>query len=190
MRSALFVMAAALFTLVGTTGCQSVVTPASSPVFQSPEVPPDTSMPVPTAAPHVAPQPVPCNTGCGACGTSSCGCKSSNGCACGPLGHRGSCNSCGILNRCRCGGEMCRTGVCGRCGTCGRCGVFGGPACGILGCRNCKNGQNMGRGFPHEHQTGPFAGPGGPTSPTVGYPYYTTRGPRDFLDCNPPTIGR
>ena len=25
---------------------------------------------------------------------------------------------------------------------------------------------------------------------TVGYPYYTTRAPRDFLDSNPPSIGR
>ena len=30
----------------------------------------------------------------------------------------------------------------------------------------------------------------GPPSPTVGYPYYTMRGPRDFLLDNPPTIGR
>ncbi len=29
----------------------------------------------------------------------------------------------------------------------------------------------------------------GPLSPTVTYPYYTTRGPRDFLMANPPTIG-
>lgn len=26
--------------------------------------------------------------------------------------------------------------------------------------------------------------------PTVGYPYYTLRGPRDFLVNNPPSIGR
>lgn len=30
----------------------------------------------------------------------------------------------------------------------------------------------------------------GPPSGTVGYPYYTTRGPRDFLLDNPPSIGR
>lgn len=30
----------------------------------------------------------------------------------------------------------------------------------------------------------------GPPSATVGYPYYTTRGPRDFLLDNPPSIGR
>ena len=30
----------------------------------------------------------------------------------------------------------------------------------------------------------------GPPGPTVGYPYYTVRGPRDFLASNPPSIGR
>ena len=30
----------------------------------------------------------------------------------------------------------------------------------------------------------------GTMPPTVGYPYYTTRAPRDFLDSNPPSIGR
>ena len=29
----------------------------------------------------------------------------------------------------------------------------------------------------------------GPAQPTYGYPYYTTRGPRDFLNPNPPSIG-
>lgn len=33
------------------------------------------------------------------------------------------------------------------------------------------------------------AGPSGPPSATVGYPYYTTRAPRDFLMDNPPSIG-
>jgi hypothetical protein len=30
----------------------------------------------------------------------------------------------------------------------------------------------------------------GPPTATYAYPYYTTRGPRDFLLDNPPTIGR
>jgi hypothetical protein len=30
---------------------------------------------------------------------------------------------------------------------------------------------------------------GGPATPTVVYPYYTTRGPRDFLAANPRGIG-
>ncbi len=29
----------------------------------------------------------------------------------------------------------------------------------------------------------------GPITPTYAYPYYTTRGPRDFLMNNPPSIG-
>jgi hypothetical protein len=30
----------------------------------------------------------------------------------------------------------------------------------------------------------------GPPTGQVGYPYYTVRGPRDFLQNDPPTIGR
>jgi hypothetical protein len=42
---------------------------------------------------------------------------------------------------------------------------------------------------PQSHQ-GDQPGPAmGPASPTYGYPYYTTRGPRDFLNPNPPSIG-
>ncbi|WP_164100743.1 hypothetical protein [Candidatus Laterigemmans baculatus] len=33
-------------------------------------------------------------------------------------------------------------------------------------------------------------GPAGPPTGAVAYPYYTTRGPRDFLLDNPPSIGR
>lgn len=33
------------------------------------------------------------------------------------------------------------------------------------------------------------AGPAGPPTATYGYPYYTTRAPRDFLMDNPPSIG-
>jgi hypothetical protein len=31
--------------------------------------------------------------------------------------------------------------------------------------------------------------PAGPPTGAVAYPYYTTRGPRDFLAKNPPSIG-
>lgn len=34
-----------------------------------------------------------------------------------------------------------------------------------------------------------YAGPPGPPTGAVTYPYYTTRGPRDFLAVNPPSIG-
>jgi hypothetical protein len=35
----------------------------------------------------------------------------------------------------------------------------------------------------------PYAGPNGPPTGQYAYPYYTTRGPRDFLQNNPPSIG-
>ena len=44
-------------------------------------------------------------------------------------------------------------------------------------------------GFPHHHQTREYTGPQGPSTAQVGYPYYTTRGPRDFFVDNPPSIG-
>jgi hypothetical protein len=45
-------------------------------------------------------------------------------------------------------------------------------------------------GYPHHHFSRSYIGPQGPPTPQVAYPYYTTRGPRDFLLDNPPTIGR
>jgi hypothetical protein len=40
---------------------------------------------------------------------------------------------------------------------------------------------------PHHRE---YIGPQGPPTAQVAYPYYTTRGPRDFLLDNPPSIGR
>ena len=34
-----------------------------------------------------------------------------------------------------------------------------------------------------------LGGPAGPSAAQVTYPYYTTRGPRDFFAAHPPTIG-
>jgi hypothetical protein len=45
-------------------------------------------------------------------------------------------------------------------------------------------------GFPHHHYHREYIGPQGPSTAQVGYPYYTVRGPRDFLINNPPSIGR
>jgi hypothetical protein len=45
-------------------------------------------------------------------------------------------------------------------------------------------------GYPHHHFSRSYVGPQGPPTPQVAYPYYTTRGPRDFLLDNPPSIGR
>src|SRR5262245_3716594 len=47
-------------------------------------------------------------------------------------------------------------------------------------------------GYPHLHHhfSCEYIGPQGPPTAAVAYPYYTTRGPRDFLMDNPPSIGR
>jgi hypothetical protein len=50
------------------------------------------------------------------------------------------------------------------------------------GCQGCPTGCHRGAGG-----GGPDAGLAAPA--TVAYPYYTTRGPRDFLDRNPQSIG-
>ena len=42
----------------------------------------------------------------------------------------------------------------------------------------------------HHHLHREYVGPQGPPSAQVAYPYYTVRGPRDFLMDNPPSIGR
>lgn len=69
----------------------------------------------------------------------------------------------------------------------GACGPNGcGPAgCGLLerlGLGGYRFADGGGR-----HQ--PMYGAPGPMCPTVVYPYYTTRGPRDFLSSNPRGIG-
>ena len=45
-------------------------------------------------------------------------------------------------------------------------------------------------GYPHHHFAREYVGPQGPPTAQVAYPYYTIRGPRDFLLDNPPSIGR
>jgi hypothetical protein len=46
-------------------------------------------------------------------------------------------------------------------------------------------------GYPrHMHMHREYVGPQGPPTAQVAYPYYTVRGPRDFLIDNPPSIGR
>ncbi len=68
-------------------------------------------------------------------------------------------------------------GGCGR----GGCGLGGNGLCG-----GCMAGHGLAGGIPHTAQVP--QGMGG-QSPTTAYPYYTTRGPRDFLMDNPPSIG-
>ncbi|OUT59401.1 MAG: hypothetical protein CBB71_10585 [Rhodopirellula sp. TMED11] len=99
----------------------------------------------------------------------------------------------------RCG-SSCSTGACSSgacssgcatesCGSCGNGGCLSG-LCG--GCRTgCQAGPlGWGQGglsysscLGQQQQIGQGAG-------QVAYPYYTLRGPRNFLDPNPPSIGR
>ncbi|MBX3420932.1 MAG: hypothetical protein KF752_05170 [Pirellulaceae bacterium] len=66
------------------------------------------------------------------------------------------------------------------------------------GCRHCGGRHNGGHGaglLGHNDQfaAAQAAGAGmasGDPMAQVAYPYYTTRGPRDFLVNDPPTIGR
>jgi hypothetical protein len=75
-----------------------------------------------------------------------------------------------------------------------RCNSCNGPT----GCRPCKLGWQrggtdyqriLGNNGQYRHGGGDGGAQGSQTA-QVAYPYYTTRGPRDFLLDNPPTIGR
>lgn len=72
---------------------------------------------------------------------------------------------------------------------------------GATGCRPCRLGWQRGGtdyqrllshngAYGHATPAGHNGGMGGGTTAQVAYPYYTTRGPRDFFVNNPPTIGR
>ena len=123
--------------------------------------------------------------GCNSCGTSACSsgsCESSSGK--------------GILGK-LCGGKCssgsCNSGACGGsgCGGCGRTGCVTGPLGwqqGGLDYSSHLQPGILGHQAGHQLQNQPFTP--GPPSAQVGYPYYTVRGPRDFLLDNPPTIGR
>ncbi len=114
-----------------------------------------------------------------------------------------------------CNSGSCNTGTCstGDCNSCGQgrglLGKFAGGACSSGNCSGCRTGcvagplgwqqggldysshlqpGVLGHGAAHQLQNQPFTP--GPPSAQVGYPYYTVRGPRDFLLDNPPTIGR
>lgn len=91
-----------------------------------------------------------------------------------------SCGSgCGMFDRGGCGGGG-GGGGCGACGGAGCNNCLQGGLSKLLDCNSCNSG-GCGDGN-YNFNPGP---PGG----QVAYPYYTTRGPRDFLMCNPPSIG-
>lgn len=66
------------------------------------------------------------------------------------------------------------------------CGVGGGICGGCLSKLRGANGHPYGGAIPHTAQA---PGNGTGMAPAYAYPYYTTRGPRDFLMKNPPSIG-
>ena len=103
-----------------------------------------------------------CQSGCGTCGGP--GYQS-----CGEAG----CDTCSST-----GCESCGPAECGTCGGagCGSCYEPGGVMCGGMGCLS------GGRGSQEAYTPGPPSG-------AITYPYYTVRGPRDFLAEIPPSIG-
>ncbi len=130
-----------------------------------------------------------CNSG--ACGGSACGCNSgSGGCNSGGC-NSGACgNGHGVL-----GAIGSKLGACGSCGAGCNGGCRTGCVAGPLGWQ--QGGLNYsshlqpglcGHNAAANLNSRPFT-PGPPTAQTA-YPYYTVRGPRDFLLDNPPTIGQ
>lgn len=132
----------------------------------------------------------------------------------GPYGHHvgGACQD-GACQGGACQGGACQDGACqdGACqgGACraGGCpeGICAGGKCSKCpdgNCGRCAHCRHLGRygGLARHHlsaaekealmQSGyEVGGPAGPPSGAVAYPYYTTRGPRDFLSKCPPSIG-
>ncbi len=126
--------------------------------------------------------------GCNACGpVASCG----NNCGCNSDSCGSTCNSCGdgtpargsLSGKLRGRIHGCHTG-------CGRIGCKPGPLAwqsGGLGYSDHLGTGPLGHGAAAAMAAQPFTP--GPATPQVAYPYYTHRGPRDFLLDNPPTIG-
>jgi len=138
----------------------------------------------------------PCNCGeCGCCDECRANVCDNGGGYCPPVCPQGGCNAfqrycpncaCGDCCQAACGEGGCCGGWSGDydcspyacCGTgCGACGGCGCPCCAPgPGCCCASGDQNYN-----------FA-PGPPTGQTA-YPYYTVRGPRDFLQSNPQPLG-
>jgi hypothetical protein len=113
---------------------------------------------------------VPCEPACGCCDP-SCGdpCCNDGCCADGRCG-LGQGNGNGNER-----GQVCSACGGAGCGACGGCGFIGALATGL-----CPHAG----GYPEAQNFNP-----GPPTGQTAYPYYTTRGPRDFLQNNPPSIG-
>lgn len=153
-----------------------------------------------------------CANRCSACDGSACGGGGCGGGCCGGASNCGnSCDALGPVGSGWTGWGAWRGWNGGWHGGCGSCGggccanngypgpIGGLPGGGPCNCPNCmaRKGRGVGPGAPDGSYVGGPGGyangaggyPGGPPSGQVAYPYYTTRGPRDFLAKNPPSIG-
>jgi hypothetical protein len=88
----------------------------------------------------------------------------------------------------------CSEGDCGVASAdCQNCESSADPGGGIFNCRRCPQTNakffNPGRLCKGGRYAEGEAAEAGPATGAVTYPYYTTRGPRDFLAKNPPSIG-
>ena len=121
-----------------------------------------------------------CSTGTchsGACSSGTCQTGACSGGACQTGGH-------GLL------GKMQGAGGCNNCVGC-RTGCVAGPLGWQQGGHDYSSHLQpgmLGHRASHAINSQPFTP--GPPSAQVAYPYYTVRGPRDFLLNDPPTIGR
>ena len=145
-----------------------------------------------------------CDSGaCDAGGCDSGGCDTAGFAVPGGSGFAATCRGlgasvgCGGCNDCGTGAigtnhSACSTGFGGNCGPDG---------CGLVGGAKCRDGRfslfrrngsphPYGGELPHTGAPADSSVLGGGPAPTYAYPYYTTRGPRDFLMMNPPSIGR
>jgi len=151
-----------------------------------------------------------CTCGCpDECCDCTCGCPDECcDCTCGCPDESCDC-TCGCPDECCDPGCGCEDPCCGDCcddrnfcqklidriasGGCGDC-KGGRGSGGVLGSRKNRGGCNAcSNGSPLCPHAGGYPAmvnynPGPPVGQTA-YPYYTTRGPRDFLQNNPPTIG-
>lgn len=104
-------------------------------------------------------------------------------------------SSCGAGGCCDtgCGDACCPDGYCGQGNCCGNGGCQNGccPGCGQNGCGGrCGLLQNLaGSCMARAETDANYNFNPGPSSAQTAYPYYTVKGPRDFLMRKPPSIG-
>ena len=118
-----------------------------------------------------------CEKGCCYCDDPRSGACGSGGC---PGGCAGDCQG-GAAGGCPggCAGG-CQGGAAAGCAE-GGCGCSSGRCCAASPIPDCYG--------THQMVNAQIGGPAGPPSGQVTYPYYTTRGPRDFFAAHPPSIG-